>query len=175
MDIITSSMGLYDRAKAKVLAEAGRFLQNRDRILRMRDIADAIQRKAERAGQSEIADLAGKAMAQVDKLYGAQLQLEARVQAAAGDFSAPGAGRSVVDLAEMVAGAAPLLKDIAVHVGRLKVAQQAIDALKSRTLTAAEVAAINRPSTALLTGGGIAVLALGGAAVYLLFFRRRRR
>lgn len=162
---------LFARAQAKVLYEAGRFLQNRDRILTMRDIADAMVRKGEAVGRPELRDLARQLLVQIDRIYNVQLALEARVQVAAAAFVSPAAGKSGLSLAQTAAAAAPLLRDIALHLAKLKAAGKATDALKARTLTAAELAAVGR------AGGfgtaGLVGVAIVGVGAFLLLRRRR--
>ncbi len=166
------ALGLFDRAKARVFSEAGKFLQNRDRILTMRDVADAMERKGETAGRPEFRDLAHRLRVQLDRLYDNQVVLEGRVQIAAAAFAAPSAGQSALGIAQMAAAAAPLLRDVAVHVAKVKAAKKATDALKARTLTPGELAAIGRAGGfGALTFAGLAVV---GVSAFLLLRGRGR-
>ncbi len=170
LDVLGITGNAVERAKAALFAQAGRFLQKRDQILKMRDVVDAVQRKGETSGNPTLADLARQLMAQIDKLYGTQVELEQRVQVLAGAFAAPAAGPAA--MIQTAAAAAPLLRDLGVHLGKVSAVQSAVDALKRRTLTAAELARIGRPE--LFAGGlGIAGLAVVGVGAYLVLRRRR--
>lgn len=162
--------GIFDRAKAKLLYEAGRFLQNRDRILRMIDIADLMRRKAEGIGDGDMSTIASRLRGKLDGLYSRQISLEESVQAALSGLSSR-AGGNALELVQSVVAMAPTLKRLAVHVGSVKLAQKATDELKARTLTAADLATLDR-APAIVTGG---IVAAAGVGIFGLWFLSRRR
>ena len=167
-DVYASSV--FERAKAKVLYEAGRFLQKRDRILRMIDIAGLMQRKGESTGDADLATIAGKLRAKLDGLYSRQLQLEDSIRGALSGLSGQASG-GALGLVQAALRLAPLLKQVATHVGGVKLAQKATDALKSRLLTGAELATLERPGVPASAGKW----ALAGVAVLGVWFIGRRR
>lgn len=168
---MANPLDLVARAKARLLAEAGRFLQYRDRLLRLRDVADAMARKGEIAGRPELRELAARLRAQLDRLYESQINLEIRAQNAVAAFTAPGLPFAALVQAGLTS--APLLRDIAVHVGKVKAAEKATDALKRRTLTAAELDSLSAGGAGMMGLAAVGAVAIG--AIFLLRGRRSRK
>jgi len=173
----------FEKARARLTALVGQFFTYRDRLLKMRDRADYMARKAEKTGNPALTEAIRQLTPRIDAAYNKQVALEGTVQGALSQIAAVQAGQGSAGLgataapASLFATATLLVKTaaaIALHQKNVAALESVLRQVESKSLTAAEAAQLRAGGMG-ASVGTIAAVAVGAVALVFFTMKARKR
>lgn len=173
----------YEAAKAKVMAYAGTFMQNRDKILNMRDRLDRLQHMTT---DPVTAAAVTQLRHQVDSSYSEQLSLEGKItdllrRFDMADASKPSSGslsqEPISDTLLLALGASALVVAgaVVIHTQHVNLEGRALTDIENKVITPSQWAAIKKAGSFLPSLGegiGLGTVALVGLGLWYFFGRK---
>ena len=181
--LVMLAMTQYEKARARLTSLVGQFFTYRERLLKMRDRADYLARKAEKTGNAALIEAVRQLTPRIDQAFNKQVALEGSVQGALSQISAVQAGQATdagatAQPTSIFATAATLVKtaaSIAVHQKGVAALESVLKTIESRSLTAAEAAQLRAGGGMGASFGAIAAVGIGAVALVFLAMKGRKR
>jgi len=184
-----SVQAAYEKAKAKLQAAIGKFLQLRLELMNMGERIAYLQKRADATGNALLRRTLTDLEDQRQSLMGGQTSLEGKVRLVAGKMAAveqgqvPPGGLGVDPVVTptiilAVAGAAAVVAGLVViHTQKVYTLGKLLKSVENKVLTPEEAAALQRGTGLLPTLGNVTPYLVGAAALvagYFYFTRRRK-